>query len=172
MMTMVTWVFKRRTMLFFKNIIGQIYFKKLYDYVSACTIYQTRSAQKVKPPIQGTGIPPCPFAKLSPDLSGPYPKCLSGNRYITAFVDWYSGWPEAFAVPDKTAETIAYLIINEIFPRFGCPLELVTDNGSENCNKVVKETLEVLNIHHVCTSFIVLNQIAAWNASIILCMTS
>ena len=98
-------------------------------------------------------IPLYPFAKLSLDLSGPYPKSLSGNRYIIAFVDWYSGWPEAFAVPDKTAETIAHLIINEIFPRFGCPLELVTDNGSENCNKIVKETLEVLNIHHVRTSY-------------------
>ena len=78
---------------------------------------------------------------------------MSGNRYIIAFVDWYSGWPEAFTVPDKTAETIAHLIINEIFPRFGCPLGLVTDNGSENCNKVVKETLEVLNIHHARTSY-------------------
>ena len=73
-------------------------FKELYDYVSACTICQTRSAQKVKPSIQETDIPPYTFAKLSLDLSGPYPKSLSGNRYIIAFVDWYSGWPEAFAI--------------------------------------------------------------------------
>ena len=32
---------------------------------------------------------------------------MSGNTYIIAFVDWYSGWPEAFAVPDKTGETVA-----------------------------------------------------------------
>ena len=127
-------------------------FKELYDYVSACTICQTRSAQKVKSPIQGTGIPLYAFAKLSLDLLGLYPKSLSGYTYIIAFVDWYIGWPEAFAAPDKMAETIAHLIVNEIFPRFGCLLELVTDNGSENCNKVVKETLEVLNIH-VRTSY-------------------
>ena len=77
---------------------------------------------KSEPPIQETDMPPYAFAKLSLDLSGPYPKSLSGNRYIIVFVDWYSGWLEAFAVPDKTAETIAHLIINEIFPRFGCPL--------------------------------------------------
>ena len=46
-----------------------------------------------------------------------------------------------------------HTIINEIFPRFGCPLELVTDKGSENCNKIVKETVEALNIHHVRTSY-------------------
>ena len=51
---------------------------------------------------------------------------MSGNKYIIAFVDWFSGWPEAFAVPDKTADTVAHLLIEEIFPRFGCPFA--------NCN--------------------------------------
>ena len=35
------------------------------------------------------------------------------QRY--AFVDWFNGWPEVFAVPDKTADTPAYLLIEEIF---------------------------------------------------------
>ena len=78
---------------------------------------------------------------------------MSGNKYIVAFVDRFSGWPEAFAVPDKTADTIAHLLIEEIFPCFGCPLELVTDNGTDNVNRVMKETLRTLNIHHVTTSF-------------------
>ena len=85
--------------------------------------------------------------KTSLDLSGPYPKTLSGNKYIIDFVDWYSGWSEAFAVPGKTAETVAHLIIEKVYPRFGCPLELVTYNGSKNVNRVVKETLIVLRPH-------------------------
>ena len=92
------------------------------------------------------------MAKLSVDLSGPYPTSISGNKYIIAFVDWFSGWPEAFAVPDKTADTMAYLILEKIFPRFGCPLQIVTDRGSENVNKIVKETLEILKIDHILTS--------------------
>ena len=56
-------------------------------------------------------------------------------------------------MPDKTAETVAHLIIEEMYPRFGCALELVTDNGSENVNRVVKETLDTLNIHHITTSY-------------------
>ena len=74
------------------------------------------------------------MAKISLDLSGPYPTSMSGNKYIIAFVDWFSGWPEAFAVPDKTADTVAHLLLENIFPRFGCPLQIVTDNGSENVN--------------------------------------
>ena len=92
------------------------------------------------------------MAKISLDLSGPYPTTLSGNKYINAFVDWYSGWPEAFAVPDKTADTVADLITEQIFPRFGSPLQIVSDNGTENVNKIVIETLAELKIDHVLTS--------------------
>ena len=91
-------------------------FKELYQYVSSCTVCQTRSLQKIRQPLQETDILPYPMAKLSLDLSGPYPKTMSGNKYIIAFVDWFSGWPEAFAVPDKTADTVAHLLIEEIFP--------------------------------------------------------
>ena len=127
-------------------------FKELHQYVAVCTTCQTRSLQKIRQPLQETDIPPYRMAKLSLDLSGPYPKSMSGNKYIIAFVDWFSGWPEAFAVPDKTADTVAHLLIEEIFPRFGCPLQIVTDNGTENVNKVVKDTMQSLNIHHVLTS--------------------
>ena len=102
--------------------------------------------------MQETDIPPYPTAKLSLDLFGPYPTSLSGNKHIIAFVDWYSGWPEAFAVPDKTADTVADLIIEQIYPRFGCPLQIVSDNGTENVNKVMKETFAKLKIDHVLTS--------------------
>ena len=87
-------------------------FKEINKYVNECTICQTRSLQKIRQPLQETDIPPYPMAKLSLDLSGPYPTTMSGNKYIIAFVDWYSGWPEAFAVPDKTGETVADLIID------------------------------------------------------------
>ena len=63
---------------------------------------------------------------------------MSENKYSIAFVDWYSGWPEAVPVPDKTAETVADLIIDQIIPRIGCPLQIVSDNGTENVNKVDK----------------------------------
>ena len=127
-------------------------YKELYEYVNNCVTCQTRSLKKIQPPLQETDIPPYPFAKIGLDLSGPYPKSLSGNRYIIGFVDWYSGWCEAFAVPDKTAESVAHLLIDEIIPRFGTPLEIVTDNGTENVNQTMKHTLETFKIKHITTS--------------------
>ena len=128
-------------------------YKKLTMYIGKCVTCQTRSSKNPHPPQQETGVPPYPFAKIGLDLSGPYPTTLSGNRYIVTFVDLYSGWPEAFCVPDKAADNIVHLIIEEIFPRFGCPLQILTDNGSENVNRKVRETLERLKINHITTSF-------------------
>ena len=128
-------------------------YKDVTDYVNKCVTCQLTSSQQPKPPIQEMDISPFAFAKLGLDCSGPYPTSLSGNRYITSFIDLYSGWIEAFACPEKSAQTIAQLLIEEIFPRFSCPLELLTENGSENVNQVMKETLAAMNIHHVTTSF-------------------
>ena len=92
-----------------RRIFGPNLLKELSQYVSSCTVCQTRFLQKIRKPLQETDIPPYPMAKLSLDLSGPYPKTMSGNKYIIAFVDWFSGWHEAFAVLDKTADTVAHL---------------------------------------------------------------
>lgn len=141
----------------FDAIASKYYWPNLYkeiaDYTSKCITCQQRCLKKQRAPMQETDNPPYPFAKVGLDLSGPYPLTLSGNKYIATFVDWYSGWPEAFPIPDKTGETIAHLIIEEIFPRYGACLQIVTDNGTEFENRVVKETLETLNISHVTTSF-------------------
>ena len=44
-------------------------------------------------------------------------------------------------------------MIDDVFPHFGCPLQIVTDNGTENENRVIRETLKELNVDHVTTSF-------------------
>lgn len=45
------------------------------------------------------------------------------------------------------------MILEEIHPRYGCPLQTLIDNGLGNVNGEVQETLEELNIHHVTTSY-------------------
>ena len=141
----------------FESIKRKYYFPNLYQrltsYVNACVTCQARALKKQRPPLQEMEQPPYPFAKLSMDISGPYPTSLSGNRYILSVVDHYTGWPEAFAIPDKSAQSIAHILVDEIFTRFGCLCEVVTDNGTENENQVMKEVFAKLNIHHVTTSF-------------------
>ena len=62
-------------------------FKELSKYVTSCVTCQTRYLQKIKQPLQEMDQPPYAMAKLSLDLSGPYPTSLSGNKYIIFLVD-------------------------------------------------------------------------------------
>ena len=85
-------------------------------------------------------------------MVGPLPKTLSNNAYILTAIDWYSGYVEAWPLPDKKADGIAHILLDELFPRYGAALQLVTDNGSEFCNSTFRKVCEGLNIHHVRTT--------------------
>ena len=128
-------------------------FKDVTTTVNKCVPCQTRNLRKIRPQMQESDRPPFPFAKVALDVTGPYPKTHSGNMYIATFIDMYSAYPECFAIPNRKGQTMANLIMEEIFPRYGAPLQLLTDNGPENVNSVMKRTLDNLNIHHVTTSF-------------------
>lgn len=86
-------------------------YKRLYSYIKGCVECQTRSNKKNPPLLQETDIPPVPIAKVGLDLPRPYQNFLSGKKY--SFIDIYSLWPKAFPVPEKSAENIVYLILEE-----------------------------------------------------------
>lgn len=129
-------------------------FKDLYSYVSTCVECQSRNLQRIKAPLKETNISPFPWAIISVDYIGPLDKTLSNNRYILCFIDMYSGYPEAFPTPDKSTDTAIDLLLNEIYPRYGCPLQIIHDQGSEFQSHAFKEVLKELNIDDVsCTAY-------------------
>jgi len=101
-------------------------YKKIDNHFEQCVTCQVRSNKKSQMDIQ-----PYPFANIGLDLLGPHPTLLSGIRYIVSFIDLYSGWPETFPIADKSADNIVHILLEEIIPRFGCPLQIATDNGTE-----------------------------------------
>ena len=124
----------------------------VYDYVSKCVTCKMRNLVKHKAPLQETGCPPFAFSSISIDVSGPLPETLSGNKYIIHFMDLYSGYPESFASKNKTSETVAGLLIDEVIPRHSTPLFCLTDNGMENMGRPLQQTFEELNIKHLTSS--------------------
>ena len=128
-------------------------FKDIHQYNDACIPCKERNMKQLKAELQSTGLPPFPFAKIGVDVSGPYPTSLSGNKYIIGFIDLYSGYPEAFPVKEKTSDNVCHLLLEEIFPRYGCPLVLISDNGKENIAKNVQETLAYMGIKHITTAY-------------------
>ena len=92
------------------------------------------------------------FERISVDLTGPHPRSRRGNVYILTIVDSFSKWAEAVALRDKGAETVARALVEHVFCRFGCPLELLSDNGQEVHSTIMKELCRLLQIDKLNTS--------------------
>ena len=57
-----------------------------------------------------------PFDKIAIDLVTDCKTSTSGNKHILTIIDHLTGWPEAFPIPDKSADTIVATFINEYLP--------------------------------------------------------
>ncbi|XP_077894559.1 protein NYNRIN-like isoform X1 [Ictidomys tridecemlineatus] len=54
---------------------------------------------------------------------------MYGYKYLLVFVDTFSGWAEAFPTRHETAKVVAKKLLEEIFPRYGVPGTIGSDNG-------------------------------------------
>lgn len=71
-----------------------------------------------------------PFERLSTDILGPLNESDQGNIYILVVQCYFSKYLELYALPNQEAETVAAAIVSNWIARFGCPLELHSDRGT------------------------------------------
>ena len=69
------------------------------------------------------------------DLVGPLPETPRGNKFIMTVSCYFSKWPEATALPNKTAAGVAEFLF-QCFTRHGCCSVKISDQGREFVNKV------------------------------------
>ena len=70
-----------------------------------------------------------PMDRVAIDILGPLPLSKQGNRYVLVVMDCFSGWTEAYPIPDFSAKTVADVLVNHFLSRFGYSLELHSDQG-------------------------------------------
>ncbi|XP_062041242.1 uncharacterized protein LOC133754917 [Lepus europaeus] len=68
-----------------------------------------------------------------------------GIKYLLVFVDTFSGWPEAFPVKKETAQVVVKKLLEEIFPRFGLPKVLGSDNGPAFVSRTRFRALQLIH---------------------------
>ena len=127
-------------------------YRDVVQHVTKCVPCNSRNLRQQNAPLQEMDEVNMPFQKLAIDTCGPYPTSHKGNRYLLTCIDMYSGWPEFFPVPDKSAQTVARVLLEEIIPRHGCPGTLLSDNGTEFINAVVTGICEKMNVYRIRTS--------------------
>ena len=90
-----------------------------------------RSAEAELHPIP---VAPVVFRQWGVDLVGPLPVTTRGNRYIIAATDYFTKWPEAAAIVDKSAVSVAPFLYS-LYCRYGS-CTIITDLGTEFNNQV------------------------------------
>ncbi|KAJ8348856.1 hypothetical protein SKAU_G00274450 [Synaphobranchus kaupii] len=110
----------------------------------SCTA-QKGPSQRSRAPLQ-QHLVGAPMERVGVDILGPFPVTDSGNRYILVAMDYFTKWPEAFAIPDQSAATTAERLVEEMFTRFGAPAELHSDQGRNFESQLMAEVCKRLGV--------------------------
>lgn len=70
-----------------------------------------------------------PMERVAVDVMGPFPRTDRGNRYVLVAMDYFTKWPEAYAIPDQEAVTVADALVEGMFSRFGAAEVIHSDQG-------------------------------------------
>ena len=96
-----------------------------------------------------TEIPDRPFNKIAIDLVTDCETSTSGHKHILTVIDHLTGWPEAFPILDKSADTIVATLINHYLPVHMCLRYILSDNGTEFKNNLMDQVLQQLGIDRI-----------------------
>ena len=115
-----------------------------------CTAQKGPSGQS-KAPLQQRQSG-APMERIAVDVVGPLPRTDKGNRYILTAVDYFTKWPEAYAIADQEAETVCDALLGGMLCRFGVPEELHSDQGRNFESRVFASLCDKLGIHKTRTT--------------------
>eukprot|EP00873_Tetraselmis_striata_P035939 jgi/Tetstr1/456203/TSEL_042971.t1 len=108
----------------------------MHKYVGAM-VKQCRACDRVKASFnqKHDRLKPMPlfglFYRLSVDSAGPLTTSSEGHKYVIVIVEHFSRWIELVHVRDLEASTTAKAFHKRVLTRYGAPVEVVTDNGTE-----------------------------------------
>ena len=77
------------------------------------------------------------------------PQVTPSVQKILIITDHFSRHVQAYKVPDKCAITITKCLYDEYFRHYGFPRRLLSDQGREFCNDILKEMCYYLNIKKI-----------------------
>ena len=131
--------------------------KSVEEYTKTCYPCQTASNYRPRPPPLGKFPPfsePCIWSRVHIDFLGPLREAKGKEKYILLVVDAFSKWPEAFALQSCDAVTVARVLYNEIFTRYGAPSVLISDRAQNFMSKFVQALCAIFGVkRNFCTPY-------------------
>lgn len=124
--------------------------KDIENYVKQCDSCQRYKHQKhIKEPMVITTTATSAFQKIYLDTVGPIEKDDSDNCYILTLQCELTKFVEAYPIKSKDATTIARTFVDNFILRYGIPLEIATDRGTEFIASTMSEICKLLQINQI-----------------------
>src|SRR4051812_48913125 len=76
------------------------------------------------------------------------PKSSNGHRFILVAIDYFTKWVEAASYTNVTRQVVTRFIKHNIICRYGVPNRIITDNGSNLNNNMMRELCKEFKIEH------------------------
>ena len=67
-------------------------------------------------------------------------------------MDSFSKWAKAYPLRNKEAESIAKVLVEQVFARFGVPLSILSDQGKEVDGRIMREVCRLFGIDKIRTT--------------------
>jgi hypothetical protein len=116
------------------------------EFIKSCGKYQENRTDVHPKPDLLTSLPICtePNQRIHADLFGALTTSEKNKKYILCMTDAFSKYVELVAIPNKEADTVADAIFAHWICEYGIPVELITDQGKEFCNKLSDELFKLM----------------------------
>ena len=129
-------------------------------YCRECTGCQNAKVQRhTKSPVKPFHLPSQRFQTIHLDIVGPMPpvtqygqKFLSPYCYILTCIDRATRWIEVAPLTEITAAAVATAFLTVWISRFGVPLHVVTDRGSQFEAELFKELSTLIGFNRLRTA--------------------
>ena len=103
-------------------------------------------------PVLPIPIPQRRFSHVHVDLVGPLPTSADGFQYILTIVDRTIRWLEAILLKDMSATTCAAVFLFNWVSRFGVPVTVTSDRGSQFTSDTWHQLCKRLGVQHITTT--------------------
>ncbi|KAN0050039.1 hypothetical protein ACTA71_003139 [Dictyostelium dimigraforme] len=92
-----------------------------------------------------------PFHTIGIDFIGPF-DINNERRGLLAIIDYFTKWPEAFFTSNQEAETVAKILVEQIFFKYGIPKRIVSDRGTNFLSNIFQKVNNFFGIKKLSTT--------------------
>ena len=120
-------------------------------FINECDLCQkaTFRHHQIKVPKYTTGSY-LPMERWNMDTIGPFPPDRFENRYVVVIIDCFTRFMGLYPSKTKDADEVAEIVLQHT-GHYGVPSQILSDNGGEYVNNIIKELLELTGTEHIAT---------------------